>query len=69
MILSVWLNRLGSVIRVWLESRELSIENDLIKRKLEGIRFYSATYRLFKVLELEPSSENYGQSVIYRGIH
>ncbi|MCB1661115.1 MAG: methyltransferase domain-containing protein [Pseudomonadales bacterium] len=50
-----------------VESRELSIENDLIKRKLEGIRFYSATYRLFKVLELEPSSENYGQSVIYRG--
>ncbi|MCF7982732.1 MAG: methyltransferase domain-containing protein [Pseudomonadales bacterium] len=50
-----------------VEYRELSIENETIKEKLGDISFYSATYRLFKIECLEPTSENYGQSVIYRG--
>lgn len=29
--------------------------------------FYSATYRLFKIAELEPDSEDYGQAVMYLG--
>lgn len=37
------------------------------KDKLGNIRFYSATYRLFKLEGLEPSCEDYGQAVIYRG--
>jgi hypothetical protein len=30
-------------------------------------QFYSATYRLFKIPELEPDCENYGQAVVYLG--
>ncbi len=37
------------------------------KDKLGNIRFYSATYRLFKLEGLEPACEDYGQAVIYRG--
>jgi len=33
----------------------------------EGARFYSATYRLFKIRELEPDCEDYGQAVMYLG--
>jgi len=32
-----------------------------------GLKVYSATYRLFKIDELEPSCEDYGQAVIYKG--
>jgi hypothetical protein len=32
-----------------------------------GALFHSATYRLFKVPELEPEAENYGQAVCYLG--
>ena len=31
------------------------------------MRFYSATYRLFKLDGLESACEDYGQAVIYRG--
>jgi hypothetical protein len=30
-------------------------------------QFYSATYRLFKIAELEPDCEDYGQAVMYLG--
>jgi hypothetical protein len=30
-------------------------------------RFFSATYRLFKLDGLEPECEDYGQAVVYRG--
>ena len=32
-----------------------------------NIRFFSATYRLFKLAGLENACEDYGQAVIYRG--
>jgi hypothetical protein len=32
-----------------------------------GALFHSATYRLFKIPELEPDAENYGQAVCYLG--
>jgi len=32
-----------------------------------GLRFFSATYRLFKLDGLEPACEDYGQAVIYQG--
>ncbi len=35
--------------------------------KVQGYRFYSATYRLFKLSGLEPRCEDYGQAVAYRG--
>ena len=35
---------------------------------LQGwMKFFSATYRLFKLSNLEPDCEDYGQSVIYKG--
>lgn len=50
-----------------VEDRRLGIENAAIERKIGHIRFYSATYRLFKIAQLEPACEDYGQAVIYKG--
>lgn len=50
-----------------VEERPLTIENDAIKALLEPIRFFSATYRLFKLDSLEPACEDYGQAVSYKG--
>jgi SAM-dependent methyltransferase len=50
-----------------VEDRPLAITNTQLKDKLGNISFYSATYRLFKLDELENDSEDYGQAVIYRG--
>ncbi|MGB3623885.1 methyltransferase domain-containing protein [Ketobacter sp. MCCC 1A13808] len=50
-----------------VEDRPLTIDNPEIESKLQGIRFFSATYRLFKINDLEPACEDYGQSVIYNG--
>jgi arsenite methyltransferase len=47
--------------------RRLSIDNDELQALVGDIRFYSATYRLFKVDGLEPACEDYGQQVCYRG--
>jgi SAM-dependent methyltransferase len=47
--------------------RPLGIENREVQEKVAGIGFYSATWRLFKIPGLEPTGEDYGQSVIYRG--
>jgi len=50
-----------------VEDRPLTIEDESIAKKLKGIQFFSATYRLFKLMDLEPACEDYGQAVIYRG--
>jgi arsenite methyltransferase len=50
-----------------VEDRPLGIESDEIEALIGHINFYSATYRLFKIPELEPACEDYGQAVIYRG--
>lgn len=50
-----------------VNSRPLMIDNERLLTKLEGRRFYSATYRLFKLDELELSNEDYGQTVRYLG--
>jgi hypothetical protein len=34
---------------------------------VEGLKFFSATYRLFKLEDLETACEDYGQAVVYRG--
>jgi len=49
-----------------VEDRPLTIENTEIEQLVGHIRFYSATYRLFK-LDLEPACEEYGQAVVYKG--
>jgi len=47
--------------------RPLAISNPAIELKLGNIRFFSATYRLFKLDGLEPACEDYGQAVMYKG--
>lgn len=50
-----------------VKDRPLGIGDPEIVTRLEGNRFFSATYRLFKLDGLEPECEDYGQAVIYRG--
>jgi SAM-dependent methyltransferase len=47
--------------------RAIEITDERIERAVRGVRFYSATYRLFKVTGLEAACEDYGQAVVYRG--
>jgi len=48
-------------------SKPLDIKNEAMKRKIGQAKFFSATYRLFKLDGLEPACEDYGQAVIYKG--
>ena len=50
-----------------VEDRPLEITDPELARKTAGLRFFSATYRLFKLEQLETACEDYGQAVIYRG--
>ena len=50
-----------------VKSRPLAIENAKLQDMLGDRRFFSATYRLFKLDELEPACEDYGQAVVYKG--
>ena len=45
----------------------ITIANPAVEEKLGPIDFFSATYRLFKLPDLEPDCEDYGQAVIYLG--
>jgi hypothetical protein len=48
-------------------SRPIGITNEVVKQKLGTAKFFSATYRLFKLDGLETACEDYGQAVIYKG--
>ncbi|WP_445364103.1 methyltransferase domain-containing protein [Microbulbifer sp. ANSA003] len=50
-----------------VESRPLLITNPTLAQRCGSIRFFSATYRLFKLAQLEKDCEDYGQAVIYKG--
>ena len=50
-----------------VEQRPLGIQNPEIQRKLGAAKFYSVTYRLIKIADLEPACEDYGQAVRYKG--
>jgi SAM-dependent methyltransferase len=50
-----------------VEDRPITIDNDEIQERIGHIRFFSATYRLFKLEGLESHCEDYGQAVVYRG--
>jgi arsenite methyltransferase len=45
----------------------VAVEDPGLMKKLGDIRFYSATYRLFKLPVLESAGEDYGQAVCYGG--
>lgn len=47
--------------------RPLEITDPELAHRAGNIRFYSATYRLFKLDGLESACEDYGQAVVYRG--
>jgi SAM-dependent methyltransferase len=47
--------------------RPLAVEDPALAARLGALRFFSATYRLFKLDGLETACEDYGQAVIYRG--
>ena len=47
--------------------RPLTITDKDLLRRLGSIKFYSATYRLFNIDDLEDACEDYGQAVIYKG--
>jgi arsenite methyltransferase len=50
-----------------VEDDVITIENEEVQEKIGHINFFSATYRLFKLPELESHCEDYGQAVIYKG--
>lgn len=47
--------------------RPLGIGDDAVAAMVDGIGFFSATWRLFKLDGLEPECEDYGQAVVYHG--
>lgn len=49
------------------DDHPITIGNDDIHRKIGHIKFFSATYRLFKLEGLESHCEDYGQAVVYKG--
>ena len=50
-----------------LKKSEIKIIDPALKDLLGNAKFYSITYRLFKLKDLEPQCEDYGQVAIYRG--
>lgn len=50
-----------------VSNRPLAIGDAALAAKVAPARFYSATYRLFRIEGLEPACEDYGQAVIYKG--
>jgi SAM-dependent methyltransferase len=48
-------------------SRPIDITDEAVGRKLGQAKFFSATYRLFKLAGLESACEDYGQAVTYKG--
>ncbi len=50
-----------------VEDRPISITDPKLAARIDGIRFYSATYRLFAIDALEDACEDFGQAVVYKG--
>lgn len=50
-----------------VEDRPLEVTDEELALKTGSLRFYSATYRLFKLEGLESACEDYGQAVVYKG--
>ncbi len=47
--------------------RPIAVTDPFLARATGATRFFSATYRLFKIDALEPACEDHGQAVVYRG--
>lgn len=59
--------RAGFIDSRLVTDKSVSVDDPELAQKVGDIRFFSATYRLFKLPELEPNRENYSQSACYRG--
>ena len=49
------------------EDHPITVENEELEEMLGDIKFYSVTYRLWKIDGLEEDCEDYGQAVAYKG--
>ena len=47
--------------------RPIQVTDPILATRVGAARFFSATYRLFKLDDLESACEDHGQAVIYRG--
>ena len=45
----------------------ITVDNEALQAKLGDLRFYSVTYRLFKIDGLDRSCEDFGQAIRYKG--
>jgi ubiquinone/menaquinone biosynthesis C-methylase UbiE len=50
-----------------VSSSPITVQNEDAREKLGDIQFHSITYRLFKLKDLEPDCEDFGQAVKYLG--
>jgi arsenite methyltransferase len=50
-----------------VSDRSIDVSDARLAERIGAARFFSATYRLFKIDDLESACEDYGQAVIYRG--
>lgn len=50
-----------------VEDRPITIDHPHILERVGHINFFSATFRLFKLPDLESHCEDYGQTVVYKG--
>ena len=50
-----------------VEDKPITIENHELELTVGDIKFYSVTYRLWKIDGLESDCEDYGQAVAYKG--
>ena len=50
-----------------VEDRPLEVTDPELAPRVGNLKFFSATYRLFKIDELETDCEDYGQAVVYKG--
>jgi SAM-dependent methyltransferase len=50
-----------------VEDKPITIENEELQAKVGEIEFYSVTYRLWKLDDLESDCEDFGQAVKYKG--
>lgn len=50
-----------------VDDRPLAVTDPALAAKLGNLRFFSATYRLFKIDGLEDACEDHGQAVVYQG--
>lgn len=50
-----------------ISKREISITKPEIRKLVQNVKFYSITYRLWKIRDLDDACEDYGHVAIYKG--